>query len=154
MLAFTCTSMLFYESAQAQADQQIKAEIQKKLGSNAKVRSVIPAPVSGLYEVLVGNEIFYTDSSGKYLIQGEIIELLFENFGVHELGQPTLTHKKALPWEITSQILKYLFYNYLADHNYDLAGALVSTCRCLAVSDIFVPRLASAHLRFVSSLCF
>ena len=29
--------------------------------------------------------------------QGEIIELLFENFGVHELGQPTLTHKKALP---------------------------------------------------------
>jgi thiol:disulfide interchange protein DsbC len=67
--------MLFYESAQAQSDQLIKAEIQKKLGSNAKVRSVTPAPVSGLYEVLVGNEIFYTDSSGKYLIQGEIIEL-------------------------------------------------------------------------------
>ena len=67
--------MFFYESAQAQTDQLIKAEIQKKLGSNAKVRSVTPAPVSGLYEVLVGNEIFYTDSSGKYLIQGEIIEL-------------------------------------------------------------------------------
>jgi thiol:disulfide interchange protein DsbC len=67
--------MFFYESAQAQTDQLIKAEIQKKLGSNAKVRSVSPAPVSGLYEVLVGNEIFYTDSSGKYLIQGEIIEL-------------------------------------------------------------------------------
>lgn len=75
MFAFTCTSMLFYELAQAQTDQLIKAEIQKKLGSNAKVRSVSPAPVSGLYEVLVGNEIFYTDSSGKYLIQGEIIEL-------------------------------------------------------------------------------
>jgi thiol:disulfide interchange protein DsbC len=28
-----------------------------------------------LYEVLVGNEVFYTDASGKYLIQGEIIEL-------------------------------------------------------------------------------
>ena len=75
MLAFACTNILFYESAQAQTDQLIKAEIQKKLGSNAKVRSVTPAPVSGLYEVLVGNEIFYTDSSGKYLIQGEIIEL-------------------------------------------------------------------------------
>ena len=45
------------------------------MGSNAKVRSVTPAPVSGLYEVLVGNDIFYTDSTGKYLIQGEIIEL-------------------------------------------------------------------------------
>lgn len=59
----------------AQTEQQIKTEIQKKLGSNAKVRSVTAAPVSGLYEILVGNEIFYTDSSGKYLIQGEIIEL-------------------------------------------------------------------------------
>jgi len=74
-LALLCAGAIFSESAQAQADQQIKAEIQKKLGANAKVRSVTPAPVSGLYEVLVGNDIFYTDSSGKYLIQGEIIEL-------------------------------------------------------------------------------
>ena len=41
----------------------------------AHLKSVSPAPVSGLYEVLVGNDIFYTDTSGKYLIQGEIIEL-------------------------------------------------------------------------------
>ena len=67
--------MIFSGSVQAQVDQQIKADIQKKLGANAKVRSVTPAPVPGLYEVLVGNDIFYTDSSGKYLIQGEIIEL-------------------------------------------------------------------------------
>jgi len=59
----------------AQAEQQLKTDLQKKLGVNAKVRSVSPAPVSGLYEVLVGNDIFYTDSAGKYLIQGEIIEL-------------------------------------------------------------------------------
>ena len=59
----------------AQQEQQVKTEIQKKLGANAKVKSVSPAPVAGLYEVLVGNEIFYTDASAKYLIQGEIIEL-------------------------------------------------------------------------------
>ena len=75
VFAILCTSTVFSGTAHAQADQQIKAEIQKKLGSNAKVRSVTPAPVSGLYEVLVGNDIFYTDSTGKYLIQGEIIEL-------------------------------------------------------------------------------
>ena len=68
-------SLLFSGYAQAQAEQQVKTEIQKKLGTNAKVRSVTASPVSGLYEVLVGNEIFYTDTSGKYLIQGEIIEL-------------------------------------------------------------------------------
>ena len=61
--------------ANAQSEQQIKMEIQKKLGANAKVRSVTAAPVAGLYEVLVGNEVFYTDTTGKYLIQGEIIEL-------------------------------------------------------------------------------
>ena len=74
-VAFISASFIFSSSAQAQADQQIKTEIQKKLGTNAKVRSVTSAPVSGLYEVLVGNDIFYTDASAKYLIQGEIIEL-------------------------------------------------------------------------------
>ncbi|MBU3669187.1 MAG: DsbC family protein [Polynucleobacter sp.] len=70
-----CFGFLFSTPACAQAEQQIKTEIQKKLGTNAKVRSVSPSPVSGIYEVLVGNDIFYTDVSGKYLIQGEIIEI-------------------------------------------------------------------------------
>ena len=70
-----CINLFFSSLANAQSEQQIKTEIQKKLGSNVKVKSVSVAPVPGLYEVLVGNEIFYTDASGKYLIQGEIIEL-------------------------------------------------------------------------------
>ncbi|WP_197713911.1 DsbC family protein [Polynucleobacter necessarius] len=74
-MAFIGAALLCVKPAHAQPEQQIKTEIQKKLGSNAKVKSVSPAPVSGLYEVLVGNDIFYTDASGKYLIQGEIIEL-------------------------------------------------------------------------------
>ena len=75
MVAFIGASLISTGLAHAQPEQQIKTEIQKKLGANAKVKSVSPAPVSGLYEVLVGNDIFYTDTSGKYLIQGEIIEL-------------------------------------------------------------------------------
>ena len=74
-ITFIGTTLLFTGSLHAQPEQQIKTEIQKKLGANAKVKSVSPAPVSGLYEVLVGNDIFYTDASAKYLIQGEIIEL-------------------------------------------------------------------------------
>ena len=68
-------TLLCTQLVHAQSEQQLKTDLQKKLGANAKVRSVSPAPVSGLYEVLVGNDIFYTDSTGKYLIQGEIIEL-------------------------------------------------------------------------------
>ena len=67
-------SIFYVGQANAQAEQ-IKSELQKKLGSNVKVKSVSPAPIAGLYEVIVGNEIVYTDSSGKYLIQGEVIEL-------------------------------------------------------------------------------
>ena len=74
-LAFISSILLFTGSANAQVEQQIKMEIQKKLGTNVKVRGVSAAPVPGLYEVLVGNEVLYTDASGKYLIQGEIIEL-------------------------------------------------------------------------------
>lgn len=74
-LGILFAALLYSGLANAQAEQQIKVEIQKKLGANVKVRSVTAAPVTGLYEVLVGNEIFYTDVSGKYLIQGEIIEL-------------------------------------------------------------------------------
>ncbi|WP_197711795.1 DsbC family protein [Polynucleobacter necessarius] len=74
-LAIVLGALSFSNSAFAQTEQQIKTEIQKKLGSNAKVRSVAPSPVSGVYEVLVGNDVFYTDGSVKYLIQGEIIEL-------------------------------------------------------------------------------
>lgn len=68
-------TFLFVGMAHAQAEQQLKADLQKKLGANAKVRSVSVSPVTGIYEVLVGNDVFYTDSTGKYLIQGEIIEL-------------------------------------------------------------------------------
>ena len=73
--AISIISAIFFCTghAHAQQEQQVKAEIQKKLGANTKVKSVTPAPVSGLYEVLVGNDIFYTDSGAKYLIQGEII---------------------------------------------------------------------------------
>jgi thiol:disulfide interchange protein DsbC len=75
ILVFIFASLIFSGPAKAQTEQQVKTEIQKKLGANTKVRSVSPAPVTGLYEVLVGNEIFYTDATAKYLIQGEVIEL-------------------------------------------------------------------------------
>ena len=74
-VALIGASLIYAGLVHAQPEQQIKTEIQKKLGANAKVKSVSPAPISGIYEVLVGNDIFYTDTSGKYLIQGEIIEL-------------------------------------------------------------------------------
>jgi len=98
-IALLCATLFFSGYVHAQVEQQVKTEIQKKLGANAKVRSVTASPVSGLYEVLVGNEIFYTDTSGKYLIQGEIIELA-SGKNLTELRQADLNRIK---WADLSQ---------------------------------------------------
>ena len=70
-----CSLILFAGIANAQSEQQIRSDLQKKIGANTKIKSVSPSPIPGVYEVLVGNEVFYTDANSKYLIQGEIIEI-------------------------------------------------------------------------------
>ena len=74
-VALACSLMLSIGIASAQSEQQIRSNLQKKIGANTKIKSVSPSPIPGIYEVLVGNEVFYTDANSKYLIQGEIIEI-------------------------------------------------------------------------------
>ena len=50
----------------AQSEAQIRAELQKRIGPNTKIKSVNPSPISGVYEVQVGTEVIYTDSNSKY----------------------------------------------------------------------------------------
>jgi thiol:disulfide interchange protein DsbC len=53
---------------------RIKASIQKMLGDRAEVKSVTKAPVPGLYEVNVSGQLVYTDATGRYIINGELID--------------------------------------------------------------------------------
>lgn len=61
--------------AQNATEQKVRVELQKQLGERAKISSVRSTPVSGLYEVAIGNDVVYADASGRYLIQGELIDL-------------------------------------------------------------------------------
>ncbi|MFL6658369.1 MAG: DsbC family protein [Massilia sp.] len=58
------------------ADNAVEANIRKlvapRLSEGAKIESVKETPYGGLYEVRVGNSVFYTDKKGEYLIQGHI----------------------------------------------------------------------------------
>ena len=74
-LVLACSLTFLAGVVNAQSEQQVRSELQKKIGPNTKIKSVSQSPISGLYEVLVGNEVFYTDVNSKYLIQGEIIEI-------------------------------------------------------------------------------
>ncbi len=68
-----CTVLL------ASAAWSQEATIRKNLGERIpqlqKIDEVVKSPVPGLYEIRVnGNEIYYTDTEGNYLVQGNLID--------------------------------------------------------------------------------
>lgn len=71
--AFACAAVF---SAAAHAGE---AEIRKSLGARfpqfTQIDEVRKTPIGGLYEVRVGNELFYVDELGDYLVQGEMIDI-------------------------------------------------------------------------------
>ena len=69
-LAFASASS-FAETPQEAA---LKKLIEPRLGERAKVDSVTKTPYSGLFEVRVGSDIFYTDAQAKYLFVGRILD--------------------------------------------------------------------------------
>jgi thiol:disulfide interchange protein DsbC len=61
-------------SAETAQEANIKKLIQPRIGEGAEVESVTKTPYSGLFEVRVGNEIFYTDAQAKYLFVGRVLD--------------------------------------------------------------------------------
>jgi len=53
---------------------RIKDTLQKALGSRAEVRTVTKTPVPGLFEVNIGGQVVYTDASGRYVLNGELVD--------------------------------------------------------------------------------
>ena len=53
----------------------IRKNLSERLPSLPKIEEVNKTPMNGLYEIRVnGNEIFYTDADGGFLIQGSLID--------------------------------------------------------------------------------
>jgi thiol:disulfide interchange protein DsbC len=52
----------------------IKKTLEQRLGDDTKVDTVTRTPYSGLYEVRIGSDIFYTDAKGDYLFLGRIVD--------------------------------------------------------------------------------
>lgn len=62
-------------AAQLPQEAAIRKSLSERLSSLPKIDEVNKAPVAGLFEVRIGNELFYTDAEGAYLIRGEILDL-------------------------------------------------------------------------------
>ena len=42
---------------------------------DAEITRIKPAPIPGLYEVMLGTEMFYLSEDGRYILQGDLIDL-------------------------------------------------------------------------------
>lgn len=60
--------------AETLQEAAVKKLIEPRLGDGAKVDEVTKTPYSGLFEVRVGKDIFYTDAAAKYVFVGRIMD--------------------------------------------------------------------------------
>ena len=73
--AFTATCLLFGSSAVWPQDANLKKTLADRLPSLPKIEEISKTPMPGVFEVRVqGNELFYTDAKGDFLIQGVLID--------------------------------------------------------------------------------
>jgi thiol:disulfide interchange protein DsbC len=59
----------------ANADEIAIKESMTKSMPAVKIDSIKPSVVKGLYEVIVGANIFYVSDDGKYLLQGRLVDV-------------------------------------------------------------------------------
>jgi thiol:disulfide interchange protein DsbC len=61
--------------ADEQADVALVKRALSKLMPNATPDSVTPAPMAGFYEVLLGAQVLYVSSDGRYVLEGDVYDL-------------------------------------------------------------------------------
>ena len=71
MAALVGFSIAFGVQAQ---EADIRKTLAERIPQLGKADQVSATPMKGLYEVRIGTDLFYTDSKGNYLIQGELID--------------------------------------------------------------------------------
>jgi thiol:disulfide interchange protein DsbC len=70
-----CLVLLTTAARADSTEADIKKSVEAWLGGNFKVSSVRKAEFLGLYEVVVGGKIVYTNDKGTYAILGNVIDL-------------------------------------------------------------------------------
>lgn len=92
-----CATALMAGSALAD-EAEIRKALSERLPNLPKIDEVRPAPVPGLFEVRLGNELLYTDPKGQYVIQGEVIDTVSrKNLTEERINKLTAIDFSALP---------------------------------------------------------
>jgi thiol:disulfide interchange protein DsbC len=117
LLVLPLVSLLLATSAFAEPSKQ-NAEIQKvregvgKILKKGSISSVEPSKVDGLYEVMVGPELYYVSADGKYLMSGNMYDI--ENR--EDLTTPKVSRAKAEAIEAVGEENMVVFAPQKTEH--------------------------------------
>lgn len=90
----------------AQPQDTISKTLTERIPQLQQVDEVKPTPMKGLYEVRVGTDVFYSNETGDYLIQGELIDTQAQrNLTEDRINQLTAVDFKQLPFEDAIKIV-------------------------------------------------
>lgn len=64
-----------HASAADPTPAKVAESLRKAFGQEVEVKAVTKTPVPGLYEVNVGTQIIYSDATGRYLFNGELLDV-------------------------------------------------------------------------------
>ena len=55
-------------------ENEIRKSLHSKFPEVGKIEHIVKTPYAGLYEVVIDDQLLYTDTEGTYLFQGDVIE--------------------------------------------------------------------------------
>jgi thiol:disulfide interchange protein DsbC len=68
LAASTCAAL-------AASPEQTVRDALERVAPGVKIGAIAPAPIAGLYEVMIGTELMYVTEDGRYFINGHIVDL-------------------------------------------------------------------------------
>lgn len=90
----------------AQPQDTISKTLAERIPQLQQVDEVKPTPMKGLYEVRIGTDLFYSNETGDYLIQGELIDTQAQrNLTEDRINQLTAVNFKDLPFKDAIKIV-------------------------------------------------
>lgn len=66
--------LLILSSAAHAGVNEIRQSLQSKFPGIGNIEHIVKTPYAGLYEVVIGDQLLYTDDQGKYIFDGSVID--------------------------------------------------------------------------------
>ena len=74
ILTWSVLALFMVMSYAHASEKEIRESLQNKFSGIGALEHIVKTPYSGLYEVIADGQLWYTDSKGEFLIDGNIIE--------------------------------------------------------------------------------